>query len=84
LKKRKNKTCIECFHCKVSAKSTENRRLCFCAKEGTETRPQEPFWVEKEVCGAFEGMGSRVTLRPRAFKVPLLKGADFLGGLSRR
>jgi len=28
----KAKTCFDCLHCKVSAKSTEKFRLCFCAE----------------------------------------------------
>jgi hypothetical protein len=81
--KARNKTCLDCLHCKVSAKSTANNRLCYCAKEGKETRPEKPFWVEKKVCGEFESMGARITTPPRAFRRPLLKGAGFLGGLSR-
>jgi hypothetical protein len=77
----RNKTCLDCLHCKVSAKSTATNRLCYCAKERKEVRPQ-PFWLEKKVCGEFYNMGSRITLR--APRKPLLKGADFLGGLSRR
>jgi hypothetical protein len=80
--KTRNKTCIDCLHCKVSAKSTANNRLCYCAKERKKARYREPFWLEKKVCGEFESMGSRVI--PRVPRRPLLKGADFLGGLSRR
>jgi hypothetical protein len=82
--KAKNKTCIDCLHCKVSAKSTDNKRLCYCAKEGKEARQEEPHWLEKKVCGEFVSMGSRITILPRASRRPLLKGAVFLGGLSRR
>jgi hypothetical protein len=78
----KNKTCIDCLHCKVSAKSTANDRLCYCAKEGKQVRHREAFWLGKKVCEEFYGMGSRITLCvPRR---PLLKKeAVFLGGLSR-
>jgi hypothetical protein len=80
--KARNKTCLDCLHCKVSAKSTANNRLCYCAKEGKEAQYREPFWLKKQVCGEFYSMGSRITLRiPRK---PLLKGADFLAGLSNR
>jgi hypothetical protein len=79
--KAKNKTCLDCLHCKVSAKSTTNNRLCYCAKEGKEARPQEPYWSEKKVCGAFDGMGSRITTQLR--RAPLLKDANFLGDLSQ-
>jgi hypothetical protein len=78
MKKIKKQNCIDCLHCKVSAKSTADNRLCYCAKARKEVRPQEPYWSEKEVCGDFVSMGARVTLR--ASRRPLLKGADFLGG----
>ena len=84
MKKTKNKTCIDCLHCKVSVKSTANNRLCYCAKEGKEVRPQEPYWSKKKVCGEFDSMGARITPPPRTPRRPLLKGADFLGGLARR
>jgi hypothetical protein len=78
-----NKTCIDCLHCKVSAKSTPHNRLCYCAKEGKEARRKEPYWLERKVCGEFDSMGSRIMLRAR--RAPLLKkDAIFLGGLSRR
>jgi hypothetical protein len=75
--KTKNETCLDCLHCKVSAKSTADVRLCYCVKEGKEARPQEPFWLEKKVCGEFDNMGPHIT--PHSFRRPLLKGADFLG-----
>jgi hypothetical protein len=84
MNKAKVKSCLDCLHCKVSAKSTANNRLCYCAKEGKEERPQKPFWSEKKVCGEFYGMGSHITMPPQVSRRPLLKGADFLGGLSRR
>jgi hypothetical protein len=80
--KTRKKTCIDCLHCKVSAKSTANKRLCYCAKEEKKLRPLEPFWSEKKVCGKFDNMDERITTPPR--RTPLLKGADFLSGLSRR
>jgi hypothetical protein len=80
--KTKNRTCIDCLHCKVSIKSTANNRLCYCAKERKETQPQDPFWSERKVCGEFSGMGKRIT--PCVPRAPLLKGVDFLSGLSRR
>jgi hypothetical protein len=82
LAKTENKTCVDCLHCKVSAKSTADNRLCYCAKEGKPVRFRESYWLEKKVCGAFVNMGSRIALRTR--RAPLLKGAVFLGGLSRR
>jgi hypothetical protein len=78
----KKETCLDCLYCKVSAESTVDVRLCYCAKEGNEARLQEPFWLEKEVCGEFDSMGPRIT--PHSFRRPLLKGVDFLSGLSCR
>jgi hypothetical protein len=79
----KKETCLDCLHCKVSAESTANVRLCYCAKAGKETQQEEPYWSAKKVCGEFDSMGARITTLhvPRA---PLLKGVDFLGGLRRR
>jgi hypothetical protein len=82
LKEVKKETCLDCLHCKVSAKSTVNNRLCYCAKEGKKTRLQEPFWSERKVCGEFDSMGLHIT--PHAFRRPLLKGVDFLNGLPCR
>jgi hypothetical protein len=80
--KAKNKTCIDCLHCKVSANSTPYMRLCYCAKEGKEAQHRELFWLEKKVCGEFNNMGSRIRLL--ASRPPLLKGMDFFAGLVRR
>ena len=56
MKEEKKGTCLDCLHCKVSAKSTENRRLCFCAKGKKEVRHREPFWIAKNLCEDFENM----------------------------
>jgi hypothetical protein len=80
--KARNKTCIDCLHCKVSTKSTVNNRLCFCSMSQNREQHKELYWSEKKVCGEFSSMGTLIT--PRVPRVPLLKGADFLGGLSRR
>jgi hypothetical protein len=84
LKGTKEENCIDCLHCKVSAKSTENQRLCFCAKAEKAVRHREPFWLGKKACGAFEGMGAPITNLSHASGKPLLKGIDFLDGLSCR
>jgi hypothetical protein len=57
MKQTKNHTCLDCLYCKVSAKSTVNRRLCFCAKGKKEARHREPFWLAKKLCEEFENMG---------------------------
>jgi hypothetical protein len=82
---KKKQNCIDCLHCKVSAKSTPAMRLCYCAKEKKEALFLEPFWSEKNVCGEFDGMDSRIKTPIRVPRRPLLKKeAVFLGGLSRR
>jgi hypothetical protein len=54
--KKKKRTCFDCLHCKVSAKSTENRKLCFCAETKKKTRHKEPYWQTKKVCKKFYDM----------------------------
>jgi hypothetical protein len=73
LKGAKRENCVDCLHCKVSAKSTEKRRLCFCAMSKKEIRHREPFWFAKKVCGEFESM-----VTPS--RKPLLKDVDFFSG----
>jgi hypothetical protein len=75
----KKRTCLNCLHCKVSAKSTANNRLCYCAMEGKKVQPQEPYWSERKVCGEFDSMGARSITPPHVPRRPLLKGVDFLG-----
>jgi hypothetical protein len=52
------KTCVDCLYCKVSAKSTENRLLCFCAVTRDKGRHKEPYWYVKPVCRKFEDMSA--------------------------
>jgi hypothetical protein len=54
--KTKNKTCSDCLHCKVSAKSTEKCRLCFCAETKKKVKHKEHYWLAKNVCRKFEDM----------------------------
>jgi hypothetical protein len=82
LKKTNKETCLDCLHCKVSAKSTEKQRLCFCAMAENAKNHKELYWFGKKVCNAFDSMGPYIT--PHSSRKPLLKDADFLGGLSRR
>jgi hypothetical protein len=51
-----NKTCLDCLHCKVSAKSTENNRLCFCAEKKVKKNKAEFYWLNKRPCNGFEDM----------------------------
>ena len=50
------KTCFDCLHCKVSAKSKKNCRLCFCAQTVKKENHKEPYWFKKPVCKKFEDM----------------------------
>jgi hypothetical protein len=57
---KKNKTCFDCLNCKVSAKSTEKCRMCFCAitkkEKDKEIRHKEAFWLKKKLCIKFVDM----------------------------
>ena len=53
---REKKNCGDCLYCKVSAKSTEKYRLCYCAEIGRKTATEEVYWLKKAVCGRFEDM----------------------------
>ena len=78
-------TCLDCLRCKVSAKSTEKQRLCFCEMTENMKNYKELYWVDKKICSAFESMGEHITTPPpKAKRKPLLKGADFLSGLPWR
>ena len=50
------KTCCDCLYCKVSKKSTEKRRLCFCSETQKKERHKETYWLVKPVCRNFEDM----------------------------
>lgn len=58
MKQDTTKTCFDCLHCKVSANSTKNCRLCFCAKTKAKERHKEPYWLKKSVCKKFEDMSA--------------------------
>jgi len=71
----KNKTCLDCLYCKVSAKSTAKCRLCFCEKTSEKERHKEPFWLAKKPCDDFENMSGSKPFRfnfPVHFRRPLL------------
>jgi hypothetical protein len=55
---RKEKNCTDCLHCKVSAKSVEKCRLCFCSQELVKETYEEPYWLDKNVCNYFEDMSA--------------------------
>jgi len=50
------KTCGDCLHCKVSARSTEKCRLCFCSVTKNKERHLERYWLAKLPCKKFEDM----------------------------
>jgi hypothetical protein len=54
--KSEKKTCFDCLHCKVSAKSTKKHRLCFCADKKKRKNHEEPYWIKKLVGKKFEDM----------------------------
>ena len=57
--KNAKKTCVDCFHCKVSAKSTKKCRLCFCSESKNQKRHKEAYWQKKKVCKNFVDMDDR-------------------------
>jgi hypothetical protein len=56
MKKTKDQTCIDCLHCKVSVKSTADRRLCYCGMAENVKTHKEVYWFVKKPCNAFDGM----------------------------
>ena len=56
MKEEIKKICFDCLYCKVSRKSTENLRLCFCAKTKKRVKHKEHYWLAKKVCAKFEDM----------------------------
>jgi hypothetical protein len=50
------KTCFDCLHCKVSAKSTANVRLCFCSETKSKKLRIEAYWLDKKLCTKFNDM----------------------------
>ena len=53
MKAEKKKTCYDCLHCKVSAKS-KKQRLCFCAKAKKKENHREAYWLKKSLCKNFD------------------------------
>ena len=51
------KNCLDCLHCKVSAK-TKEVRLCFCARTKKKENHREPYWIDKPVCKRFDDMSA--------------------------
>jgi len=51
------KTCFDCLHCKVSAKS-KYHRLCFCAKTKNKENHKDGYWLKKFMCKNFDDMSA--------------------------
>jgi len=56
------KTCLDCLHCKVSALSFENCRVCFCEMSEKQKEHKEIFWYNKTPCEAFFDMTENTLL----------------------
>jgi hypothetical protein len=52
------KTCADCLNCKVSAKSTDNCRLCYCAETKKKIPRKESYWLVRKICVEFEDMSA--------------------------
>jgi len=50
--------CTDCLYCKVSVKSTEKCRLCFCSEIGRVAVLNEFYWLNRTVCYKFESMSA--------------------------
>jgi hypothetical protein len=58
MRKVNTKCCVDCLHCKVSAKSTDKVRLCFCDETANRKLHREMFWLSKVPCRKFDDMGN--------------------------
>jgi hypothetical protein len=47
------KNCVDCLHCRVSAKSTKNKQMCFCSETKKKKRHKIKHWKEQKVCRKF-------------------------------
>ena len=54
----KTKSCFDCLHCKVSARSTEKCKLCFCSEKAKRQNHKEHYWLTKKVCRKFDDMSA--------------------------
>jgi hypothetical protein len=57
----KKKSCFDCLHCKISASSSRNGRLCFCAAARVREDDLDKFWLKKPLCVKFEDMTEYTT-----------------------
>jgi hypothetical protein len=63
-----DKNCTDCLHCKVSATSTKNKKMCFCSETKKKARHKIAHWKEKTVCKKFIDLSNDELPR-----LPLLK-----------
>ncbi|MDR0288027.1 MAG: hypothetical protein LBI03_10040 [Clostridiales bacterium] len=54
--------CVDCLHCKVSAKSVPDFRLCYCSQKKNKTTYKEIYWLKKTACGKFVNMSENSNL----------------------
>jgi hypothetical protein len=57
-KRNEKKSCFDCLHCKVSARSSIGNFLCFCAKAKQKVCHKEPYWMNKKLCKHFFDMSA--------------------------
>lgn len=55
-KRAKRKTCVDCLHCKVCAKSIFNGTECFCEVKRTKKNCKVTYWQKRDVCKKFDDM----------------------------
>jgi hypothetical protein len=72
------KMCFDCLHCKVSVKSTENCRLCFCAVTAKKEKHREHYWLTKTVCKRIDDMSGKPTRSMKNFPAVALKRRPLL------
>jgi hypothetical protein len=61
-------SCIDCLHCKVSATSTKNCKMCFCSETKKKVWHKIAHWEEKKVCKKFVDLS-----KDELPRLPLLK-----------
>jgi len=74
----KQKTCLDCLHCKVSAKSTAYGMLCFCSQNKKKTIHQKAYWLVKTICKKF------VNMSEKPLTVVIIKTDDLLPSDKRK
>jgi hypothetical protein len=52
------KTCFDCFHCKVAKESVVNGLTCFCEASETKKKHLDHYWRNKLPCKKFDDMSA--------------------------